>query len=43
MPDGHGILYTSIRNEQADIYRYDVQTGAMAQVTRRLKVNTRRR
>jgi len=33
MPDGHGILYTSIRNKQADIYRYDIQTGATTQVT----------
>jgi tricorn protease-like protein len=33
MPDGHTILYTSIRNKQADIYRYDIKTGATTQVT----------
>ena len=33
MPDGHSILYTSIRNKQADIYRYDASTGATTQVT----------
>jgi len=33
MPDGHGVLYTSIRNKQADIYRYDLQSGATTQVT----------
>ena len=33
MPDGKSILYTSIRNKQADIYRYDLQTGATTQVT----------
>lgn len=33
MPDGHSILYTSIRNKQADIYRYDIKTGATTQVT----------
>jgi hypothetical protein len=32
-PDGKTILYTSIRNKQADIYRYDIQTGVTAQVT----------
>src|SRR6266550_4423231 len=32
MPDGHSILYTSIRNKQADIYRYDIQT-ATTQIT----------
>lgn len=32
-PDGKGILYTSIRNKQADIYRYEIQTGATTQVT----------
>src|SRR5947207_15809864 len=30
MPDGHSILYTSIRNKQADIYRYE---NATTQVT----------
>lgn len=33
MPDGQSVLYTSIRNKQADIYRYDIQTGATTQVT----------
>ncbi len=33
MPDGKSVLYTSIRNKQADIYRYDVQTGKTTQVT----------
>lgn len=33
MPDGHGILYTSIRNKQADIYRYDLRDEATTQVT----------
>jgi hypothetical protein len=33
-PDGHAILYTSIRDEKADTYRYDVPTGAGARVTR---------
>ncbi len=32
-PDGKTILYTSIRNKQADIYRYDLQTGVTTQVT----------
>lgn len=29
----NGILYTSIRGGQADIYRYDLRTGATTQVT----------
>ncbi|HYX28402.1 MAG TPA: hypothetical protein VE863_07540 [Pyrinomonadaceae bacterium] len=33
MPDGHTILYTSIRNKQADIYEYDIKTGATKQIT----------
>lgn len=33
MPDGKSILYTSIRNKQADIYRYEIHTGATTQVT----------
>src|SRR3989442_1849408 len=33
MPDGQSILYTSIRSKQADIYRYDIRTGATTQVT----------
>ena len=30
---GDGVLYTSIRNNQADIYRYDLRTGQTTQVT----------
>jgi len=33
LPDGQGILYTSIREKQADIYRYDIPSGSTAQVT----------
>lgn len=33
LPDGHSIFYTSIRNKQADIYRYDLTIGATTQVT----------
>jgi tricorn protease-like protein len=33
MPNGRAILYTSIRNGQADTYRYDLKTGATTQVT----------
>jgi hypothetical protein len=33
MPDGKSILYTSNRNKQTDIYRYDIQTGKTTQVT----------
>lgn len=33
LPDSQSILYTSIRNKQADIYRYDIGTGATNQVT----------
>jgi len=33
LPDGKSILYTSIRNKQADIYRYDVESGKTTQVT----------
>jgi hypothetical protein len=33
MPDGKSILYTSNRNKQTDIYRYDIQTGATTQIT----------
>jgi len=32
--DGHSILYTSIRDKQADIYRYDIRGGATTQITR---------
>jgi hypothetical protein len=31
--DGHTILYTSFRNQQTDIYRYDTRTGKTTQVT----------
>ncbi|HKP37434.1 MAG TPA: hypothetical protein VJT71_11300 [Pyrinomonadaceae bacterium] len=33
LPDGTGVLYTSIRNGQADIYRYDLHTAVTSQVT----------
>src|SRR5258706_9720237 len=33
MPDGKSILYTSIREKQADIYRYDIQSMATTQIT----------
>ena len=33
LPDGRSILYTSIRDRQADIYRYDLRSGATSQVT----------
>src|SRR5882762_7319360 len=33
MPDGQSVLYTSISNKQADIYRFDGRTDATAQVT----------
>src|ERR1043165_5473704 len=32
-PDGKSILYTSTRNKQTDIYRYDLETGKTTQVT----------
>jgi dipeptidyl aminopeptidase/acylaminoacyl peptidase len=32
-PDGQSILYTSIRDKQADIYRYDIRAGSTTQVT----------
>src|SRR6266852_6386665 len=34
LPDGQGILYTSIRDKQADIYRYDLRGGATTQITK---------
>ena len=34
MPDGLSILYTSIKDKQADIYRYDINSGATIQITR---------
>lgn len=33
LPSGQSILYTSIRDKQADIYRYEIQGGATTQVT----------
>ena len=33
LPDGQSILYTSIRDKQADIYRYDISSGATTQIT----------
>jgi len=33
MPDGKSVLYTSIRDKQADIYRYDIGSAATTQVT----------
>src|ERR1041384_5315433 len=33
LPDGHRILYTSIRNGQADVYQYDLKNGQTTQVT----------
>ena len=34
MPDGQSILYTSIRDKQADIYRYDIRGQATTQITK---------
>ncbi len=34
MPDGQSVLYTSIRDQQADIYRYDIARGATTQITK---------
>jgi hypothetical protein len=33
LPAGRSVLYTSIRGGQADIYRYEMRTGATTQVT----------
>jgi dipeptidyl aminopeptidase/acylaminoacyl peptidase len=33
VPDGQSILYTSIRDKQADIYRYDIRAATTTQVT----------
>lgn len=33
LTDGDSLLYTSIRDDQADIYRYDLASGAIRQVT----------
>jgi WD40 repeat protein len=32
--DGQSILYTSIRDKQADIYRYDIRSSATTQITK---------
>ena len=34
LADGQSLLYTSIRDKQADIYRYDLRAGATTQITR---------
>ena len=34
LPDGQSILYTSIRDKQADIYRYDIRSRSTTQITR---------
>ena len=34
LPDGQSILYTSIKDKQADIYRYDIRSGATTQITK---------
>jgi dipeptidyl aminopeptidase/acylaminoacyl peptidase len=33
LPDGQGIFYTSIRDKQADIYRYDIRAASSTQIT----------
>src|SRR5260370_19509054 len=33
LPDGRSVLYTSIRDKQADIYRYDLRNAATSQIT----------
>lgn len=33
LPDGRSVLYTSIRDKQADIYRYNLHSAATSQVT----------
>lgn len=34
LPDGRAFVYTSIRDSQADIYRYDIDRKSSAQITR---------
>ena len=34
MPDGRSIFYTSIRDKQADIYRYDIKSSKTTQITK---------
>jgi WD40 repeat protein len=33
LPDGQSILYTSIKDKQADIFRYDIRSGSTTQIT----------
>src|SRR5260370_30374729 len=33
LPDGQAILYTSIREQQADIYRYDIRSAPSTHIT----------
>src|SRR5436853_7401499 len=33
LPDGRSVHYTSIRNKQADIHRYDIRSDATSQLT----------
>jgi len=33
LPDGRSLLYTSIKDKQADIYRYDIRSGSTSQIT----------
>jgi len=33
LPDGQSILYTSIKDKQADLYRYDIRAASTTQVT----------
>ena len=33
LPDGQSILFTSIRDRQADIFRYDIRSGTTTQIT----------
>jgi hypothetical protein len=33
LPDGKGIFYTSIRDKQADIYRYNIRDSSTVQIT----------
>ena len=34
LPDGRSMFYTSIKEKQADIYRYDINGGATTQITK---------
>ena len=33
LPDGRSVLYTSIRDKQTDIFRYDIRDGVTTQIT----------